>query len=283
LIAVIRLPIILLLLTIPLIIAADDAQPQAARSVHLRYPAPDASIFYNELTVERSTPGSYFMACGFAGGYFGIQELEDGRKIALYSVWDDDKQDDPNAVPDAQRVQVIKQNPKAKVQRFGGEGTGAQCLLDFDWKADKTYCFAVTMDGADISALIRAADERQWTPMATYRRRAGPKALTRLYSFIEDFRRDTRSAQEMRRARFGNGWVRLPSGQWQQLPKAQFTASGASFEAKETIDAGLQGDQFFLQTAGATTRHLDLGSSLERPGSKNEPPQVPQDRQSTGR
>lgn len=270
-----RLPIILLLLTVPLFMAAgDDTQPQAARSVHLRYPAPEANIFYNELTVERSTPGSYFMACGFAGGYFGIQELEDDRKIALFSVWDDDKQDDPNAVPDAKRVQVIKQNPKAKVQRFGGEGSGAQCLLDFDWKPDKTYCFAVTMNDADISAFIRAADEGQWTPMATYRPRVGKQGLTKLYSFIEDFRRDTRSAQETRRARFGNGWVRLASGQWQQLTKAQFTASGASFEAKETIDAGLQGEQFFLQTGGATTRHLDLGSSIERLESTSQPPKV---------
>jgi hypothetical protein len=38
---------------------------------------PDAlgDVFYNELTVERSTPGSYFMACGFTGGYLGIQDL----------------------------------------------------------------------------------------------------------------------------------------------------------------------------------------------------------------
>ena len=31
--------------------------------------------FYNQITVEESAPYSYFMAGGFAGGYFGIQEL----------------------------------------------------------------------------------------------------------------------------------------------------------------------------------------------------------------
>ena len=51
-------------------------------------PAPEADAFYNELTVERSVPGSYFMACGFRHGYFGIQELPRGRKVVLFSVWD---------------------------------------------------------------------------------------------------------------------------------------------------------------------------------------------------
>ncbi len=63
-----------------------DPPPRAARSVHLGYPAPQATAFYNELTVERSTPGSYFMACGFSHGYFGIQELADGKKVAIFSV-----------------------------------------------------------------------------------------------------------------------------------------------------------------------------------------------------
>ena len=33
--------------------------PRAARSVHLGYPAPDAAMFYQEVTVERSVPGSF--------------------------------------------------------------------------------------------------------------------------------------------------------------------------------------------------------------------------------
>ena len=53
----------------------------ASRSVHLRYPAPDAAFFYNELTPLQSAPGTYFMACGFSDGYFGIQELANGRKV----------------------------------------------------------------------------------------------------------------------------------------------------------------------------------------------------------
>ena len=64
----------------------DDAKPaekppRAARSVHLGWQAPEATAFYNELNVEESVPGSYFMAAGFRHGYFGIQEQASGRKV----------------------------------------------------------------------------------------------------------------------------------------------------------------------------------------------------------
>ena len=46
----------------------------ACRSVHLGYSAPEGIAFYNEMTVDDSAEGTYFMACGFRMGYFGIQE-----------------------------------------------------------------------------------------------------------------------------------------------------------------------------------------------------------------
>src|SRR5665213_1936249 len=64
----------------------------ACRSVHLGYPAPEGAAFYNEVTVEKSAAGTYFMACGFDQGYFGIQELADGKKLVLFSVWDPGEQ-----------------------------------------------------------------------------------------------------------------------------------------------------------------------------------------------
>src|SRR5947199_6598223 len=73
---------------------ADDQEygvhppPRAARSVHLHYPAPEAVLFYNEVTVAESPPGTYFCACGFSHGYFGIQELANGDHVVLFSVWD---------------------------------------------------------------------------------------------------------------------------------------------------------------------------------------------------
>ena len=68
---------------------------------------------------------------------------------------------------------------------------------------------------------------------------------------IEDFRRDTTSATQVRRAQFGNGWTFAKD--WQPLAKARFTASSARWEAKETIDAGVaDAGHFYLQTGGDT-------------------------------
>src|SRR5262249_46367966 len=51
--------------------AADEKlKGIACRSVHLGYPAPEGTAFYNEVTVEASAPGTYFMVCGWSKGYF---------------------------------------------------------------------------------------------------------------------------------------------------------------------------------------------------------------------
>ena len=59
--------------------AGQDQAPRAARSVHLWYQAPQGVLFYNEVTVDKSQPGTYFCVCGFNHGYFGIQELTSER------------------------------------------------------------------------------------------------------------------------------------------------------------------------------------------------------------
>src|SRR5581483_9918962 len=106
-----------LLFLLPMIVSAQA--PRAARSVHLRYEAPEATVFYNELRVEESVPGSYFMACGFKQGYFGIQELGPGRKkVVLFSVWDPGTQNDPNKVSADQRVEEIYRASDVIVRRF---------------------------------------------------------------------------------------------------------------------------------------------------------------------
>src|SRR5882672_2479360 len=94
--------------------AESQQAPQAARSVHLWYPAPDAVLFYNEMVVEKSTGGSYFMACGWNAGYFGIQELANHQKVILFSVWDAaDEQKSTNA---EERVECLYQAPDMKLR-----------------------------------------------------------------------------------------------------------------------------------------------------------------------
>lgn len=254
-------------------VSAVESQqaPQAARSVHLSYPAPDAVLFYNEMVVEKSTGGSYFMACGWDRGYFGIQELAEHRKVILFSVWDAGDAE-KSKVGAEERVECLYQAPDIKVRRFGGEGTGGQCMGDFKWVLGETNRFVVKaeVEGEKTSytGYVYAADKKEWKRLVTFRVRTGGAPLRGLYSFVEDFRRDTESAKEVRKARYGNGWVQLGNGDWHPLNQAKFTASNSPFEAKETIDAGFDDGWFYLVTGGQTQMKAKLRELIRGKESK---------------
>lgn len=273
---------LVLFLGIPLQASSgDSAPPRAARSVHLGYIAPQAKVFYTELIVEKSVPGSYFMACGFNHGYFGIQELANGKKVVLFSVWDPTKGNDPGAVAKEHQVEVLYKADEVVAKRFGGEGTGGQSFFSYDWKPGQTCRFlvraTVTGNKTAYAAHFYLPESKTWKHLVTFRTFTGGDRLQGLYSFIEDFRRDGKSATEVRRALFGSGWVLTPEGRWEPLTKARFTASGASWEAKETIDAGIVKGQFYLQTGGNTRTTAPLGTVIARPTGSGGPPQLPGD------
>ena len=262
-------------------LAAAGAEPKeyrAARSVHLSYfDGPPGEVYYNEVVVEESVNGSYFMACGWNTGYFGIQQLGSADdKVVLFSVWDATKGDDPNAVKSEDRVEVLYSGEGVRIKRFGGEGTGGQCMWRHGWEVGRTNQFIVQelVEGQKTAytAWYRGGGESSWKKLATFRTRTGGAALRGYYSFVEDFRRDGKSVQDVRRARFGNGWVKATDGHWVALTKARFTASNATWESPENIDAGTAGDVFYLTTGGETKRTRELRSVMELPDAKRTVP-----------
>lgn len=232
--------------------ADERLEDRACRSVHLRYDAGPGVALYNEVTVDQSAPGTYFCACGWNAGYFGIQELGNGKKLVIFSVWDS-KQNDPKAVPEEKRVKLVHKGERVRIGRFGGEGSGGQSFLDYDWKLGATYRFLVTAkaDGerAEYAGYIRGPGDSDWIHMITFSTITDRNVLSGYYSFVEDFKRDGASATKPRSARFGNTWVKATSGEWTPAVKAQFTADG---NPALNIDAGAAGDLFFLTTGGET-------------------------------
>ena len=77
-------------------------------------------------------------------------------------------------------------------------------------------------------------------------------------------------------AEFGNGWTLDAGGKWHPLLKATFTASDAKTEAKDTVDAGVIGENFYLQTGGETHQSQPVGSKIERPATDAKPPAMPE-------
>ena len=254
----IRIPMCLVLIVIAVLCAsaglADESlEGIACRSVHLRYAAAEGTAFYNELTVEESARGTFFMACGFDGGYFGIQELPGGKKVVLFSVWDPGEQDDPQQVAEDKRVRLLHKDVAVRVGRFGNEGTGGQSFFDYDWQDGETCKFCVTarLDGprTEYAGYFFVAESSEWKHLATFSTLNSGKLLRGYGSFVEDFKRDRTSATKVRRARFGNGWVRAKEGSWAALTRARFTADR---NPVMNIDAGVVDGRFYLATGGET-------------------------------
>jgi hypothetical protein len=227
--------------------------------------------------VEQSVNGSYFMACGWNTGYFGIQQLDaPDDKVVLFSVWDPTKGDNPNAVKTEDRVEVLYEGEGVRIKRFGGEGTGGQCMWKWKWYVGATNRFIVAAQienpKTTYTAWFRASGA--WKKLASFRVRTGGLPLSGYYSFIEDFRRDGKSVKEVRRARFGNGWLKTTQGEWVPLAKARFTASGAEWESKENIDAGVEKDWFYLATGGEVTMSRELKSVIDLPAKELKPPEM---------
>jgi hypothetical protein len=235
-------------------VADEKLKGIAWRSVHLGYPAPQGVAFYNEMAVQKSAPGTYFMAAGWSKGYFGIQELANGKKLVLFSVWDPTAGDDPKKVDASKRVKTLHKGEGVRVRRFGGEGTGGQSFFAYDWKVGVTYRFLVTArpDGdkrTAYSGYFYLPEKKQWKHLVTFSTITGGTLLKGYYSFVEDFRRNKVSATKQRRATFGNGWVKPAKGDWVPLEKARFTADS---NPVLNIDAGAARGRFFLATGGDT-------------------------------
>ncbi|MBA4191918.1 MAG: hypothetical protein C0467_28395 [Planctomycetaceae bacterium] len=246
--------------------ADEKLKDVACRSVHLGYPAGEGVAFYNEVTVEQSAPGTYFCACGWNKGYFGIQEVGNGKKLVIFSVWDSG-QNDPKKVDEEKRVKLLHKDEKVRIGRFGGEGTGGQSFLDFDWKVGSTYGFIVTSkingDRTEYSGYFHAPEEKAWKHMVTFSTITGGKNLGGYYSFVEDFKRDKVSTTKVRTARFGNTWVKPTKGDWTAVSKARFTGDS---NPVTNINAGIKDGRFFLVTGGDTKNSdTKLNDSMQLP------------------
>jgi Domain of unknown function (DUF3472)/Domain of unknown function (DUF5077) len=271
------------LLLVPAVAPADEKlKGIACRSVHLGYTADAGTAFYVEATVRESADGTYFCAAGFNSGYFGIQQLGNGKKLAIFSVWDPTVGDDPKKVPEEKRVKNLHKGEGVRVGRFGGEGTGGQSFYDFEWKAGDTYRFVVTAepDAGDekrtaFAGYLYLPAKKEWLHMVTFSTVTDKKKLGGYYSFVEDFKRDKESTKKVRTAEFGNAWVRTGDKAWKAVTEARFTADS---NPVTNIDAGptKAGDRWFLSTGGETeNKTTKLREKM--PLGKDVKPQLPKD------
>ena len=234
------------------VVFANDPQnfywSRRGPSCHLGYttPAADKEYFYSELTVPTGEDkiGSYFMANGFGEGYMGIQVNSATERRVLFSVWD----------PATGQTTLVRKGTDVTAGRFGGEGTGGQSYMIFNWQAGTTYKFLTQgkPDGVGntiYTSWFFAPEVGNWKLMATWSRPNTNKYLTGFHGFLENFNPD--QGYLGRKAHWSNQWVRLASGTWSEVTEFKFTVD-ATGTNKQRLDyaGGVENGKFFLQMDG---------------------------------
>lgn len=251
-------------------------------SVHLGYTLPkeDVEWFYNEVTVpkEGDIPSSYYMACGFGQGYFGMQNNSPHKRRVLFSVWSPYETDNAAEIPDSLRVVLLRKGENVKVQDFGNEGSGGQSYMHYDWKAGERcrFLMGIRPDGNGntvYTAYFFDNAKGKWQLVASFRRPKITTWYTGAHSFLENFNPVMGCIN--RKACYGNQWARTVDGKWIPVTKARFTCD-ATGHHKQRLDysGGVEGDSFFLTMGGFFNDYLNSGTTFERAGNVTEAPEI---------
>lgn len=269
----------------PVICVAPEFSTHFGRrgpSVHLGYTLPRENVewFYNELVVpeEGDIPSSYYMACGFGQGYFGMQNNSPHKRRVLFSVWSPFETDNPADIPDSLRVKLVKKGANVKINDFGNEGSGGQSYLHYEWKAGERcrFLMGVKPDGKGstiYTAYFYDNHKQKWTLIASFSRPQTSTWYTNAHSFLENF--NPVMGYINRKAYYSNQWARTTDGKWIPVTKARFTCDATGHQ-KMRLDytGGVEGENFFLSMGGFFNNYLNSGTRFERTGNTTQAPDI---------
>jgi hypothetical protein len=252
-------------------------------SVHLNYQVPPEAAnidwFYSEITVPEGSdvPGSYFMANGFADGYFGIQVNSPTERRILFSVWSPFNTDNPGAIPPEFKITLLKKGKDVITKEFGNEGSGGQSFRKYYWKSGKTYGFLLNGHpsedhSTDYTAYFYAPETGKWQLIASFRRPKTNNYLKNLYSFLENFIPET--GEITRKGLYSNQWVHDLNGKWHELTSIKFTADAtARKEARLDYSGGVEDGKFYLKNCGFFDDMTEMNQLFSRPPAGT-PPEI---------
>ncbi len=243
-----------------------------AASVHMNYPLPrDEKIqwFYNEVTAVTDPPSTFYMACGFSRGYFGMQVNSPTERRIIFSVWDSGNEgvDRAKVVVD-DRVQLIAKGAGVYAGDFGNEGTGGHSHLVTMWQTGVTQRFLLGAQPVDGKHTVYAGywwnpDQQDWMLIAAMKAPKDGGWLGRLHAFSENFWGSNGHLQ--RKALYGNQWIRTVDGRWLELTAATFSHDGTGRSDRLDRFMGVEAGKFFLSHGGFVEGFTTFGEQFNRP------------------
>lgn len=242
-------------------------------SVHMAYLLPKDTIewFYNEVIVpkEGEVIGSYYMTNGFGEGYCGIQYNSPTERRILFSIWSPFETDNPNDIPEDEKIILLRKGEGVNIGEFGNEGSGGQSFLRYNWKAGVQYKFLTQVHpdkkGNTIyTAYFYAPDEDKWRLIASFLR---PKTTTwyrGAHSFLENF--IPSQGYITRSVEFGNQWALDKNGKWHELTEGIFTYDATAHAGVRLDYQGgtLKNNHFYLKNGGFFDNNTQYKSKFTR-------------------
>lgn len=241
-------------------------------SVHLAYPTAGVTnidAFYCEVTPKVAPLWTYFEACGWHRGYFGMQVNSPTERRIIFSVWDSGSEhDDRGKVANDDRVTLIAKGDDVYAGDFGHEGTGGHSHLVYDWKTGEKQRFLVTAKVADPTHTIYSGywfhpAQKKWVLISSWKAPKDGEYLHGLYSFVEDFNGDNGLLN--RKALYGNQWYRTADAQWHEQTVATFSHDPTGRSDRFDRFMGVEDGQFFLSTGGFIPGSTKFGTRFDRP------------------
>lgn len=252
-----------------------------AASVHLIYPVEkevEVAAFYCEMTGLEDPLWTYYMACGWHRGYFGMQVNGPRERRIIFSVWDSGNEAvDRGKVAGENRVQLVAKGEGVYSGDFGNEGTGGHSHLKYMWKTGEVQRFLVTAKPTDATHTVYSGyyfhpDKKQWFLISSWRAPKEGGYMRGLYSFSENF--GGANGHLLRKALYGNQWIRTPDGRWIELTDALFSHDTTGKADRLDRFMGLENGQFFLAHGGFGEGFTPYREKFTRPPTGKAPADI---------
>jgi hypothetical protein len=221
---------------------------------------------------------TYYMACGWHRGYFGMQVNSPTERRIIFSVWDSGGEAvDRGKVADENRVKLVAKGEGVYTGDFGNEGTGGHSHMVYPWKTGEKQRFIVTAKPTDATHTIYSGyyfhpDKKQWFLISSWNAPKEGGYLRGLYSFSENF--GGANGHVLRKALYGNQWIRTTDGQWIELTTASFSHDGTGKADRLDRFMGVENGQFFLSHGGFVPGFTQYGEKFTRPAVGQPPSDV---------
>ena len=247
-------------------------------SVHLSYPTPrgeQVAAFYCEATGVEEPLWTYYEACGWSRGYFGMQINSPTERRIIFSVWDaSGGHNDRSKVSSEDQTLLVAKGEGVVTGGFGGEGSGGHSHLVYPWKTGEKQRFLVECRQAPNRHTIYAGywfhpQKQQWMLISSWNAPKDGHWLDGLYSFSENFGGSNGNLR--RKALFGNQWVRTEAGKWMEITTASFSHDETGGQDRHDRFMGVEDGQFFLSSGGFIPGFTKYGTPFTRPATGRPP------------